>query len=719
MSSSNGLAQSHIATWRVVVIYVALALVFSVYSYRLFSLQVLEGETYRTQAEENRTKIINIQTTRGLIYDRNGYILASNAPSYNVVITPAELPGNPVLVMKAYRELYDFDYTEEAGAVQEVYRKLSDLIDVPVITPNLWDEDGYIQEIQVKNFSPCYSDLGITEIVIIGDTNAPYSPIEIKCNIDERTAMIIRSKAAELPGVSIAITPVREYPTGWLTSEIIGFLGPIPAAEEDYYESLGLVPNRDKVGYAGVEATLQDILSGTNGQRVVEVDNAGQILRDIEAPIDPIPGNNVRLTIDTRLQTAAKEILLDEMEGWNNWFGYERYNNGVVIAMNPQTGEILALVSYPSYENNRMAREIPAYYYNQLISDPRRPLFNHAISAEHPPGSVFKMAAAIGILNEGVVTPEQEIFDAGVIEIEERFTPNDPNPGTREYVCYTYKTTGAGHGDVDYLHGIALSCDVYFYKVGGGYEDEVPEGLGIWRLGEYARALGYGSQTGIELPGEGDGFMPDPTWKRIYKFENWSTGDTYISTIGQGYVTSTPLQVLVSVATLANDGKMMKPTLIREVLDAEGNVVTPFTPVEVWDITKDPLIHVYDENYLRTDELKTVEPWVIDMAQQGMRMVVTEGTASAYFEGFDIPSGGKTGTAEYCDDIASARDICKPGAWPAHAWYVGYAPFDNPEIAIVAFVYNGDEGSKVAAPIVRRIMEVYFALKQADAGQQP
>ena len=276
MSSSNGLAQSHIATWRVVVIYVALALVFSVYSYRLFSLQVLEGETYRTQAEENRTKIINIQTTRGLIYDRNGYILASNAPSYNVVITPAELPGNPVLVMKAYRELYDFDYTEEAGAVQEVYRKLSDLIDVPVITPNLWDEDGYIQEIQVKNFSPCYSDLGITEIVIIGDTNAPYSPIEIKCNIDERTAMIIRSKAAELPGVSIAITPVREYPTGWLTSEIIGFLGPIPAAEEDYYESLGLVPNRDKVGYAGVEATLQDILSGTNGQRVVEVDNAGQ-----------------------------------------------------------------------------------------------------------------------------------------------------------------------------------------------------------------------------------------------------------------------------------------------------------------------------------------------------------------------------------------------------------------------------------------------------------
>lgn len=363
-----------------------------------------------------------------------------------------------------------------------------------------------------------------------------------------------------------------------------------------------------------------------------------------------------------------------------------------------------------------MTRQIPAYYYDQLIKDPQKPLFNHAISAEHPPGSVFKMAAAIGILNERVITPEKTIDDPGLITIIQKFTPNDPGTPI-DYVCYLYKSTGGGHGKVDFLKGVSESCDVYFYKVGGGYKDEVKEGLGIWRLGEYAKALGYGRLTEIELPGEQTGLIPDPTWKRINLGETWSTGDTYIATIGQGYVLSTPIQVLTSFAILANDGKYMKPTLIKDILDAEGQVVQAFKPKLVWDITRDPRIHVYDEKSFQTDTLKTVDPAFIQLAKKGMREVVLTGTSATIFEGMNIQTAGKTGTAEYCDNVAQSKNKCQRGNWPAHAWYVGYAPFDDPEIVVAAFVYNGGEGATVAGPIVRQVMEAYFELKAIDASK--
>lgn len=672
---------------RVRIVYGLIGAVFLFYVLRLFTLQILQGEAYQTRAADNRTREISLTTQRGKIYDRNGTVLARNIASYNVVITPGDLPG-------------------DEGAIQEVFRQLSEIIAVPV-------NNGNTDEETVRNFTPCQTDLGISQIVYIGETNAPYDPVRIKCNVDETTAKIIREKTDDLPGVGIEVEAVREYPTGEMTAEIIGFLGPIPAIEQNYWENLGFVSNRDKVGYAGVENSLNDILIGRNGYRVVEVDNAGQILRDLEPPVEPVPGNSVTLTIDTRLQSAARAALIDWMEraGLRN---NKAYTSGVVIAMNPKTGEILSLVSYPNYENNRMARVIPSYYYEQLNEDPHKPLFNHAISAEFPPGSVFKMAAAIGILNEGVVTPEQKINDPGLISIEEKFFENNPNPTTRDYVCYIWKSTNAGHGDLDFLGGLSKSCDVYFYKVGGGYKDEVPEGLNIWRLGEYAKALGYGQVLGIELPGEQDGLIPDPTWKRTTVGETWSTGDTYISTIGQGYVLSTPLQVLVSVATLANDGKLMRPTLVEDVLDSEGNVIKPFEPDMLWDITKDPKIHVYDENFYQTDEVKTVEPWVVDLAKKGMREVVLSGTAESIFKDAEFQSAGKTGTAEYCDNIAMDKKICIPGYWPAHAWYVGYAPYDDPEIAVVAFVYDGDEGALLAAPVVRKVMEAYFELKSSE-----
>ncbi|MCD6355983.1 MAG: penicillin-binding protein 2 [Anaerolineaceae bacterium] len=692
---NNGTSQK-IKDWRIKVIYYVIAAVIGYYGIRLFSLQILNNDAYLGQAEENRISNISVQTERGILYDRNGIVLARNIASYNVTITPAQLPGDPT----------DFPLP---GAVEEIYRELSPLIGIPV-------KNGVLNDETVRTFTPCRTDFGITEIVIIGDTNAPYDPVRIACNIDKNTAMIIREKAHDWPGVNIEIEPIREYPTGELTSEIVGFLGPIPEVLEEEYRALGFIPNRDKIGYSGIEASLNDVLSGRNGKRVVEVDVAGQEIRDLEPPIDPIPGNSIELTIDSRLQAATKAALIGEIEWWNRYFNETRSANGVAIAINPKTGEILALVSYPTFENNRMARFIPAYYYEQLSRDPNRPLFNHAISAEHPPGSVYKLASALGFMNEGILAPTDSIECPGKISILEKYSPNDP--GTpRDYVCYDK----LGHGKVNFLRAIALSCDIYFYKLSGGYPGEVPEGLGIDRMAEYAHALGYGQTTGIELPGEADGLVPTSAWKRITLSENWSTGDTYIAAMGQGFVLATPLQVLVSAAIIANDGVYMQPTLVHQIINADGVLVKPFSPKIKWDITKDPMITIFDENGIPTKNKKVVEDWVVDLTQEGMRLVVTEGTAVRPFKGFEvngeeIQTAGKTGTAEYCDNVAQSKNLCQPGNWPTHAWYVGYAPYDDPEIAVVAFVYNGGEGASVAAPVVQKIMEAYFELKAIDKG---
>jgi len=664
---------------------------------RLFQIQILEGDKYKTRAFDNRTREISVQTVRGKILDRNGEVLARNVASYNVTIVPGDLP-------------------DDEGAQQAIFRKLSLLIDMPV-------HQGEVNEVTARQFTPCFNNFGIAEIAQLGGSLSSYDPIKVKCNIDEETAAIILEKSNELPGVQIEDEVIREYPTGDLTAELVGFLGPIPAVEQRYWEEMGFVTQRDKVGYAGVETSMNQVLIGKNGTREVEVDNAGLVLRDIVAPVNPVPGNNVALTIDTRLQAAARSALVTRLNTEMQFMGldgkprYKTYFSGVVIAMDPNTGEILAMVSYPNYENNRMARIIPGYYYQQLNEDPHKPLMNTAISAELPPGSVFKLATSIGILNEHVVTPDTIINCPGIIELDETYLYNDQQKTTREYWCYVAKS-GGEHGDLNFQMGFALSCDSYFYKVGGGYKTEVPTGLNIWRLGEYARALGYGHILGIELPGETDGTIPDPNWKRITYGENWSTGDTYISSIGQSFVLSTPLQVLVSIATLANGGKLVKPTIIHDITDPYGNVIQPFEPKVLWDITKDPVINTYDENFHATGVMKTVEPWVVEEVQVGMRNVVANdrGTAHNIFKDLDpiIPTAGKTGTAEYCDNIANEQGKCKSGAWPAHAWYIGYAPYDKPEIAVVAFVYDGDEGALVAAPVVKDVIKAFYQINHPE-----
>ncbi len=765
--------RGNIEPWRILAFYAILATGFVVLVAQLFNLQVLQYSSNLAKADENRTREISVPPSRGIIYDRNGFILASNIASYNIAITPANLPG-------------------DLADIQRIYRELSALIGVPVNNGTLED---------AKNISSCVPGPGISQLVELQDTIAPYSATRIQCNIGEKQARIVRERAVNWPGVSVEIEPIRDYPTGALTSAVIGFLGPIPARDEQLYTKQGFLPNRDKVGYSGLEAYFQDELAGKPGSRVVERDVAGQELRNLAPPIPPVSGNNIVTTIDTRLQKAADAALMGEINYWNTYLGRIQITTGAVIAMNPKTGEILAMVSYPTYENNRMARIIPSYYYKQLSEDPTKPMLNHAVSDQFPPGSVFKLSTATGALNEGVVNLSQIIDAPGELVLTESFSPNDPGR-ERPFVDWN----PAGFGTIDFLHCIAYSSNVCFYKLGGGYKTEIKQGLGIERLREYARALGYDQKSNIELMGEAPGLIPSPKWKRINRGENWSTGDTYIASVGQGYVLATPLQVLLSAATIAENGKHIQPTLIKEItdingkalviwrdndgdlfnqcspLDKNGNPVpgwcdtgfnisnttvfnickgnnandekvdgwcgvdekggaifregawqlSPFVGHTRWDITTDPLINDYqcDGAYCTPTGLKkTVNLDVVKSVQAGMRLAVTSeptGTLNAVYGGrtiefttpFPVPAAGKTGTAEYCDNVAQKLNQCQFGRWPTHSWTVSYAPYDNPEIVVVAFCYHGGEGASVAAPIVRRVLEAYFELKAIDTAQQ-
>jgi len=663
---------------------------------RLFSLQIVGGEAYQAQADENRFSYLSLPAPRGVIYDINQSLLVRNIPSFNVTITPALLP-------------------DSEAEIQAIYQRLAQLTGVPV------DQPGPVA-------APCVPGRGIRQLVDEGASFRPFEPWPIACDVAHNTARALLEQQMDLPGVSVVAVPVRDYTTDELTASVIGYLGPIPAAELEFWEGQGFVADRDKIGYGGIEREYQAVLAGQNGLKLVERDVAGAVLREVGEGNAVVPGSSLVLTIDTRLQAIATTALLNRMDFLNRVIGEQRTSIGALIAMNPQTGEILALVSWPTFENQRMARFIPQDYFEAITEAKNSPLINYAIQQPYPPGSSFKMVTAVGALNEGVITPERRLLDPGLITIQNAYFPTDPGQA-RDFVCWKEE----GHGEVDFLHGVAFSCNVYFYKIGGGYEPDRLEGLGIDLMGVYARALGYGAPLGIDLPGEHPGLIPDEEWKRLNLGESWSTGDTYNSVVGQGYVGATPLQVLTSIATLANGGRVMWPHLVQQVLDGEGNVIQRFGPCVLWDISDGVVIDrsqvaqgcpdmpeqtrqtIIDGHNVTPDV--NVDPRVIELAREGMRLVVEhpEGTAHDYAQLDSISSGGKTGTGEFCDAEAFAAGRCPAGNFPTHSWYTAFAPFENPEIVVVAFVYNGGEGAVTSGPIVKQVLEAYFELKANDA----
>jgi penicillin-binding protein 2 len=680
--------------WRLLPFYIFMFATGLVLVGRLFVLQVIQRDAWAAQAFENRVSRVSDPAPRGIIYDRRGVALALNVPAFNVVVTPANLP-------------------DSQARVEEMYNRLAELLGVPITVPGS------------TPVAPCTPGnvRGVRDLVEEGLGFQPFEPVKIKCDVSKDIALVIREERSQWPGLDVIVEPLRQYPTGEHTAAVVGYMAPIPSRISapltyDYYINRGFLAGRDRVGVSGIEASMQDTLAGQNGSSLVEKDVSGQVLRVLGIETPTVPGLNVQLTIDSRLQTAAEAALTQRISFVNNFLNKTEAFAGVAIVMNPNTGQILAMVSWPSYDNNRFARNIDYDYYVQLAGDPGDPddpnddipgdpfypLLNHAVNILYPPGSVFKIVTASGVLEEHVIDPQRKIDDPGKITIRDTYYPADLGRA-RDFVCWNRE----GHGLVDFITGIAQSCNVYFYKVGGGYEPDHIDGLRIELLGKWMRLFGFGKPTNVELPGELAGFIPSPDWKRITWGESWSTGDTYNAVIGQGYVHVTPLQMLNAYNTVINGGWLYKPTLINQILDGQGNVVTATQPV------------------LLNPERLPIAQSSLDMVHAGMRQAAVDGTLAGDLNIYgqvgvpilDLPAdlhvAGKTGTAEYCDAFAYPRGWCIPGLFPTHAWTALYAPYEKPEVSVIVFVYHGGEGSRMAAPIAGAIMRAYFELKQLDA----
>ncbi|MGQ9493050.1 MAG: penicillin-binding protein 2 [Anaerolineae bacterium] len=623
--------------WRIVLFRALILAAFAVLLGRLWRLQILHSESYQLQADANRFRLVSIDAPRGVIYDRYGRLLARNIPSYTISIVPAALPK-----------------TNEAR--QAVLTRLSALLEIPVSS-------------KTASLGGAGTVRGIEEI-LEQNTISPYLPVAIKKGVDKQIAFLIEEEHLYLPGVIVEVVPRREYPTGNLTSHLLGYLGYIPAEHLQYYldqTEEGYTMN-EQVGLMGVEATYEKILRGRKGQKHIEVDAFGREV-NVLAIDPPQPGHSILLTLDLELQRAAETALREGMHRVGS-------TAGIVVAMNPQTGEILAMVSLPSYDNNLFARGITAQDYEQLQADLERPLLNHAISGQYPPGSTFKVVPAAAALEEGVIDYKTKLTCMGELRLPNKYFPDDPTKA-QVFKCWNKW----GHGALNVTEAIAQSCDIYFYQVGGGFENF--NGLGIDKLGEYARAFGFGELTGIALPGEATGLIPDDHWKRMTYGETWVTGDTYNAVIGQGYILVTPLQLLNATAAIANGGTLYRPQVVYRIVDNEGRIIQDYRPEIIRQLP--------------------ISAQNLEIVREGMRAAVTRGTAHrANLR--EIAVAGKTGTAEY----PGPRDA--EGYLPTHAWFTAFAPYDEPEIALVVFVSGGHEGAKVAVPIAAQILRAYYGL---------
>jgi penicillin-binding protein 2 len=628
------------------------------FALRLWQLQFAQGERYRERAEAQRLRKAPIPAPRGIIYDRNGAPLVHNTPSFNVVVTPAYLPDDPA----------------EADAVLV---RLAMMLEMPYTTAGL-ERDG-------EEAPP-----GVRDIVR-EHASVPYHPAVVKAGVDRDVALLVAQEAITLPGVSVEVDRLRDYLHGPLVSQVLGYLLPVPAGESEAYAELGYDPATDRIGVAGVEAVFEEALRGKKGSRLIEEDVLGREVRVIDDSDVPIPGHNVHLTIDLDLQRFAERALMEGMAR-----PIVDSPRGVVIAMDPQTGEVLAMVSLPTYDNNIFVEGISDYDWQRLSQDPHRPLLNHAISDELPPGSVFKIVVASGALQKGTLTPSTRFLCEGTMVVPDKWAP-EVAWRAQPFYCWNR----AGHGWLDVVGGVAHSCDIFFYKTGGGFDENDYEGLGVAGIAEYAQLFGFGEPTGIELPFDVAGHVPTADWKRLTFGETWTTGDTYNLSIGQGFLTVSPLQMLNAFNVLATGGTLYRPRIVHSVTDYQGNEAQGFEPEIIRDV---PVGSEY-----------------ISLIVQGMEGAVTYGTApNAQIEGVRV--AGKTGTAQFCDNIAQETGICGEGLeQPTHAWFAAFAPIEDPEISIIAFLYNGGEGTVAAAPIAHEIMVHYFGLDDApgeggDAG---
>jgi penicillin-binding protein 2 len=609
------------STPRFVALAVISALVLVMLGGRLFQLQIASGDVYARRAAAERTAEVPIPAPRGLIFDRAGRPVAVNAPSWTVKVRPADLPENQRI---------------------RVLARVADLTGSPLAT------------------------LRARLDVFRG---SPYDLVPIERGIDRQVALLLGEEAERLPGIVVEVDATRQYLDetggldGTLLSHIVGYTGPINRTELQTRHDAGYLRD-DVIGRAGVEASFETELRGTYGSQLVQRSASGRQLRVIETLADPVPGTNVMLTVDAEVQRLAEQALMWGMD-------VADVGQGVTIVMNPQTGEILAMVSLPAYDNNHFAGGISPEQYNVYLTDENRPLRNHAISDIYPPGSTYKLVTAIAALEEGVTTPSRLWDTYGCYQI----------PGAPEGECL-YDWNRQGFGRLAMVEAFARSSDTYFYQMAIH--------TGIDPLAEWAHELGYGVRSGIRLPGEERGIIASTAWARQQGRAGVYTGELAQAGIGQNVIAVTPLQVLNSYAALANGGNLMRPMIVRGETDADGNLVREYEP---------EILHRID-----------ADPATLHTMRMGAREVITSGHAYNIRD-LDLPGAlsGKTGTAEF-------GQLTEEGTLPFHSWFVAFLPSEagatDAELAIVSFNYSAVVPGNVSAEVVKYFLQLYYDLDQ-------
>lgn len=577
-----------------------MVLVIAVLIGRAGYLQIYEGEYYAGLADGNRIRIIPSVAPRGTFYDRNGQLLVTNRPGFTVSLLPLTSPIK-----------------------DEVIARLSQLLGVPV------------EDIKDK---------------IAGHSG--FNPIRIKTDVTPDIVSIIEEQKELYPGVMIENTPIRDYVLRQEGAHTFGYVSEINDQELEEKKADGY-KSGDIIGKFGLEKIYDKYVRGEDGGDQVEVDVSGKPVKRLGRKV-PVPGADLVLTIDKDLQTAAEKAVdarLAEIHA----------SAAAAVVMNPQTGEVLALVSRPAFDPNLFAHGISSKDWAKLNNNPFHPMDDKAISGEYPPGSTFKIVTGTAALTEGKVTPEEKIFDSG-----------------HHWIIPKGNAEGEALGWIDFQEALAHSDNVYFYEMGNR--------LGIDLLEKYARMFGLGQRTGIDLPYEAKGLVAN----REYKKKNFEDGDWYLSetfdaAIGQGFNLVTPLQAAMVMGEIAADGKRYKPHLVSRIQTQNGEVIKEFQPELLSELQ--------------------VPANVIRLVQEGLHDVTKFGTAASTFRGFPIDIAGKTGTAEN----SQGRD---------HGWFVAYGPYDNPNIVVAVIVEQGGFGSQSAVPIGREILEAAFHVGRYAPGAQ-
>ena len=600
MAEKDGNIEIPLGTKNIEIVKKALFFVFLVLTLQAGYLQIIKGKYYAGISENNYKRTIAIKSPRGIIYDRNNKQIVFNVPIFDLVIVP-------------------YDFLKDKDNIKEKTKELSSIIKI--------EEDDLMEKI---NDSDRFS----------------HQSFLILENIEKDEALILEEKIKNIDGVKLEKNAIRNYVDSKYISNVIGYSGRI--SEKELENNSGYLLT-DIIGKDGLEFFYETQLRGKYGKEEVEVDSFGKKTRIIGRE-NFKSGNNLILNIDSDLQKNIYDQLNEITTKLETEAGAS------VVVLDPRNGAVLALVNFPSYDNNLFAGGISSDDYNKLLAEKTNPLLNKSIAGQYPPGSTFKPLMGVAALQEKIISPRRKIF-----------------AGTAIYVgSYRYPDWKA-HGLVDLTKAIAQSCNIYFYTVGGGYGDI--EGLGIDRIKKYANLFGLGSVSGIDLPGEKAGLVPDRQWKKDIKDERWYIGDTYHVSIGQGDILTTPLQIANYAATIANGGKLFQPQIVDKIVDSDGAIIDDIKP------------KIIREDFVDLENIK----WV----QKGMRENVVTGSGRALAD-LSVEAAGKTGTAQYY------------GNKRTHAWYIAYAPYDDPEIALAVIVEGGGEGHAAAVPVAKEVLRWYF-----------